>query len=256
MTYTVLGLGPMHLGTWATWVSGLASTAAVIVALSAQFFVARNRGQRDKRLRTAVAKDLGWKILQLLNAVLVIYRHVWQMSDSSLKGPDGTTEVWRSLLPLIGVTKDESYSLNQSHSDFLLETGNANLLMQASLLDQKHRSLVGAVNDYATRYQVIQQLTPPPIRMEGSRAAYEFDEQTVNMLRPHWLQLEFLAEQIREMSAETVEIGLECVALYDEHCKSIFGKVLLKIKSDDSVDFGNLREEIPRDPKSNPRDMI
>jgi len=196
----------MNEGTWADWFAGTMSGLAVIAAL-AGYFIADWYRRRDRReIDVATAQLVGLKLFKVTNSSHDLYRHLWAPYDGpALGGVADGVELWRTISPLVGLQIDESMRLDASEMGLLVRMEKVTFLTELMLATSRYDSMVLSMREYQTRHEVIHQMTPPPVEMEGRVGKHQLTREEYMRIQPYAVAQEHLVRFIRDMARENVE---------------------------------------------------
>jgi hypothetical protein len=212
----------MDWGSVADWVSGVATAAAVIVALSGYGFLEWQRARDRRDAQRTAGRQIGIKLARVLNGTHDIYRHLWALYEGPPLGGEGASELWRTIHPLIGLEHEPGLILNAAETDLLLNLDATDFMMELMLATGRYQSIVSSMKDYAVRYEAMYQMMPPPVAMNGVIGQHHLSQQDYLRLRPYSLQLETIIQALRAMTAENVEICKKLAEQYHPLMKGYF----------------------------------
>ncbi len=204
----------MDAGSAADWFSGAMSAAAVIVALGGYGFSIWQRKQDKRDAQRQAGRQIGIKLMKVLNGTLDIHRHIWAEYNGPPLGGEGAKEIWRTIHPLIGLQDDPTVNLDVSEINLLIEANATDFLMEMMLVAARYQSITSSMKEYQIRYEALYELSPPPLDMEGAIGRHALTREQYMRIRPYSVALEALIQSLRAMTAENNE---KCRKLAQEY---------------------------------------
>jgi hypothetical protein len=178
---------------------------AVLVALAGYSINEWYRREDRRRADVSTAQLVGMKVFRVLNSSEDIRRHVWAPYDGPPLGTQGQMQIWRSIHPLTGVRFDDSLNLDGPETGLLIRLRETAFLVELMLATARLRSIIDAMNEFATRRDSYQEKLPIPRAVDGRTVTVELTPEDYLKQQPYSEQLEALITSIRELTIENVE---------------------------------------------------
>lgn len=204
----------MEIGSYADWFAGTMSALAVMVALGGYGFSEWQRRHEKKSAERKAGRQIGLKLMNVLNRTHDIHRHIWADYSGPPLGGDGSNELWRTIQPLIGLTDDPAVALDGAETNLLIEADETEFLMEITLATSRYQSIVASMKEYQLRYEAVYQMSPAPTEMEGNVGVHRLTREQYLAIRPYTISLEALIQSLRAMTAENVD---KCQQLAEEY---------------------------------------
>lgn len=218
--YTALGL-QLDAGSWAEWVSGVMSFAAVCAALLGYWIVHRQR-QRDERNRERqIAESVWWKILRVFNETLTIAKHLKSSLDVPTPSLFQPFQFMR-IRPL-GVPSRPPLELTQDEITLLLKTKAIDILMELNDAILRYDSIRFAMNEYKSRHEALFALMPTPVAGTGTIFTHELTPEEHGKIWPYAKMLDSLIDSIIDLTGEGVDKGKMLVDAFPDSMKAYYG---------------------------------
>ena len=227
----------MEPGTYADWFAGSMSAAAVVVALSGYWFSEWQRRKDRRDIERQAGRQIGIKLLRVLNGTDDLHRHLWAKYEGLPLGGEGSTEIWRTVHPLVGLQDDPTLSLTAEESGLLIQANATDFLMEMMLATARYSSMIGSMGEYKIRYEALYELSPPPIEMDGAIGRHTLTREQYLRVQPYSIALESLVQALRQMSAENLVICHRLVDDYNSIMKRHFkGEKVLALGKPEEAD--------------------
>jgi hypothetical protein len=149
----------------ASWFSGVASAAAVVVALWLARKSDRDRASERQQARKAIARKLLSEIMEIANSFYTI-KHSFEQDFQGLVPPQpAPAERWRLTRPLIGLAESDAIYVDDAALMLLMEA-DPKLYQDVILVADKQRVLVRLLAEYGIRRNALLEMLPQPVEVE------------------------------------------------------------------------------------------
>lgn len=227
--YTFLGRLSLEPGTWADWFSGSMSALAVAVAVGGYGFSEWQRRRDQKDTERQAGRQIGVKLLKVLNGTLDVHRHLWAEYRGPPLGGEGANELWRTIQPLIGLQDEPLLALDGVETNLLVKADATDFLMEMMLATTRYQSIISSMKEYQLRYEAIYAMAPPPVELDGQVGRHVLTHEQFMRIKPYSLQLETIIQHLRAMTAENVDKCNRLVEQYHPIMKGYFREKFLAL---------------------------
>jgi hypothetical protein len=232
-TYTLLGLWTLDAGSWAEWVGGFTSAAAVITALAAFPLAKREKRKEERQREIQVGRAVGWKLLRVLNNTADIERHIrTSLANREPLYPPGMKF---PLVRPLGVPDRPLQDINQNETDLLLKAQAADLLAEIDMCLSRYSSITYSINECKNRHEALFELMPSPVAMQDMLFTHALTKEEADRIKPYAHMLESLLDGIIALIAENMHKANAAMLLYGKDMERYFGKSLMTFELDPAV---------------------
>jgi len=233
--YTAFGMS-LDAGSWAEWVSGAMSFAAVVTALIGYWVIHLQRASDDRKRDVAAAHGAFWKALEVHNHIANIAKHFREGLDS-IVAQDKKVMKFTRIRPLNIPTK-HAPELSTDEVNFLMRSNSADILMKLSESIIRYDLIRFAMAEYKTRHESFFELMPSPVEGDGERFTHMLSPEQHEKVLPYALMMDKLLDSITELLSVGVKEGESLLGQFEPKMRTYFGKWGLKYEGNsEAVDL-------------------
>lgn len=168
------------MGGAADWVAGLATLAAVVVALRGYKFAEWQRQQALREERRKHVHLLGTKLAEMSNDAWAIALHFKECLD---RNPKSKTVLPR-VFPLIGDSPPDRFLLSLDETAILIESNNAEFMTTYSEAVRAQIIIHRTMEEYRHRYDALRAVMPTPVDVVGIAHTYDMTNEQIRAILP------------------------------------------------------------------------
>ncbi len=200
----------MDSGSLADWFAGIASFAAVIVALLGYFILECNRRRDDLERKRAIANQIGISIMIISNLTKTVHQHVHPELENRRFDSENPSSV---ITPMIGIEKDHLGNVKQEYLVLLSDLKEFKLMNDILVVSDRLRSIFISMDEYKLLYFDLQRKLPAPKKIEGAIENYELTKDQLLSLAPFRANLNSIIVQIKGMTEQNIVM---CASLMED----------------------------------------
>ncbi len=194
---------------WNLWTALIGAVVGSVVGGIISYVLARQASNEERaradaailEQKKAIALRVSAKISKIASSLGALHTQTEQQIAQAERAGLKTARLSAKMLPMIG--NETRIYFDPDELSLFLSMNDNELLSQLMVLDERHNSLISAFEAYATKRA---ELTATfPAMMNGQIGTTEMDERTWRMVEPRMVELDMLAEQIRQRAKEDLE---------------------------------------------------
>ena len=198
---------PIEWGSVAEWVSGVASSGAVIVALYLSTSSDRKAASKERQSDQAIAHNTTLKIALVLNGIADLKRHFGPaFENTSTDNPFDAR--WPYVQGVNGLMPAGSIRLGADEIDFLFRLGNMKLAQELRLALRQHEATIAAADTYRDLREAMLAKAPSPVAARSELGTVEQTAKEIIALKPQSAVIERTLEGLIDRLASEWEYTL------------------------------------------------